>query len=155
MTSSPLRLKIDAVDARRPSDTPRPEPVTSAATAYSHQRPRLPDASCARSSPAGIPKTGRPCVICCPNRQDLGATSSGTAHQLPELPPEADRSSAEIKALRMRDAFLEYLDDWLHVPDRELGDYSEQMKKEWIRRRPDIDPEPRLKPQLGGTSTES
>ncbi|MFJ5695850.1 hypothetical protein ACIP9X_18625 [Arthrobacter sp. NPDC093125] len=50
--------------------------------------------------------------------------------QLPELPPEADRSSAEIKALRMRtDAFVEYLDDWLHVPDRELGDYSEQMRK--------------------------
>lgn len=77
-------------------------------------------------------------------------------HQLPELPPEADRSSAEIKALRMRtDAFVEYLDDLLHVPDRELGDYSEQMRKEWIRRWPDIDPELHLKPRLGGTSTES
>ena len=31
-------------------------------------------------------------------------------------------------ALRLRtDAFVEYLDDWLHVPDRELGDYSEQF----------------------------
>lgn len=51
-------------------------------------------------------------------------------------------------ALRLRtDAFVEYLDDWLHVPDRELGDYSEQTKKEWIRRWPDIDPELRLKPQ--------
>ena len=77
-------------------------------------------------------------------------------HQLPELPPEADRSAEDIKALRLRtDAFVEYLDDWLHVPDRELGNYSERMKKEWIRRWPDIDPELRLKPQLGGTSIES
>jgi len=41
------------------------------------------------------------------------------------------------------------------MPDRDLGDSSEQMEKEWIRRWPDIDPELRLKPQLGGTSTES
>jgi hypothetical protein len=43
------------------------------------------------------------------------------------------------------------LGDWLHVPDRQLTDYSEQMKIAWIRLWPDIDPAYRTLPQLGRT----
>lgn len=53
------------------------------------------------------------------------------------------------------DAFVQYLGDWLHVPDRQLGDYSEQMKESWIRLWPDIDPAHRTLPQLGRSRAKS
>lgn len=72
-------------------------------------------------------------------------------HRLPQLPLEADPNTEVIRGVRRKtDAFVEYLDDWLHVPDRQLGDYSGKMKKAWIRLWPDIDPPDRTLPQLGG-----
>lgn len=77
-------------------------------------------------------------------------------HNLPVLPPEADRKTEAITAVRKKtDAFVEYLDDWLHVHDRGLGDYSAEMRKEWIRLWPDIDPERRRMSRLGDVSVGS
>jgi membrane glycosyltransferase len=66
------------------------------------------------------------------------------------LPPEQDHDTKPINEVRSKkDAFVEYLDEWLHLNERQLAGMVEEMSAAAARLWPHINPEDRKLPRLG------
>lgn len=66
------------------------------------------------------------------------------------LPPEQDHDTKAINEVRSKTvSFAEYLDEWLHLSERQLAAMVEEMSAEAARLWPHIKPEDRKLPRLG------
>lgn len=66
------------------------------------------------------------------------------------LHPEQDHDTKPINEVRSKTvAFVEYLDEWLHLSERQLAAMVEEMSAEAARLWPHIKPEDRKLPRLG------
>lgn len=71
---------------------------------------------------------------------------------LPELGPRKDHNTREINAVRSKTAaFVEYLDEWLHLNDPQLAKLVGQMSEEAAHLWPHVNAEHRKLPRLGAT----
>lgn len=77
-------------------------------------------------------------------------TIADDCRSLKELRPRQDHNTEPINAVRSKTAaFVEYLDAWLHLNERQLARMVEEMSAEAARLWPDIKPEDRKLPRLG------
>lgn len=77
-------------------------------------------------------------------------TISADCRKLNEVHPSHDHDTESINEVRAKAAkFVEYLDDWLHLNDRQLGRMVKDMAETAAQLWPHIKPEDRKLPRLG------
>jgi hypothetical protein len=77
-------------------------------------------------------------------------TIASDCRSLSELGPRHDHNTESINDVRYRAArFVEYLDDWLHLNDRQLARLVQEMSQTAAQLWPHIKPEDRKLPRLG------
>ncbi|WCI09624.1 hypothetical protein PJ267_08985 [Arthrobacter sp. OVS8] len=77
-------------------------------------------------------------------------TIAADCRSLNEVSPRRDHDTESINDVRAKAAkFVEYLDEWLHLDDRQLARMVQEMAEEAAQIWPHIKPEDRRLPRLG------